>query len=174
MNRATVASALLLATSPVLAAVNAPAVPPRLQVSAAEEAAFALSASGVHVYECRPGGMGGFSWVFTGPDATLTDGSGSRATLRAANSFESSDDRSIATSVVRSTAPAGADNLPWALLAARSPSGAGLFSGVTSVQRVNTTGGVAPREGCGESSVGTQARVDFTADYYFYKPRGTS
>ena len=174
MKPATLASALLLAAAPALAAVTPPAVPPRLQPSAGEEAAFALSATGVHVYECRPTGNGRFMWTFTNPDATLTDGAVSRAVQRAPNSFESSDDRSSTTSVVRSSASAGADNLPWLLLAARSPSGAGLFSGVTSVQRVNTSGGVAPRDGCDASTAGTQTRVAFSADYYFYKLRGTT
>jgi hypothetical protein len=174
MERATLVSALLIAAVPAGAAVNPPNVPPRLQASPAEEPAFMLSASGAHLYECRPNLNGGYGWVFTGPDATLTDGSVSRATLRGANNFESADDRSTATSVVRSAAFAGSDNLPWALLAARSSSDGGLFSGVTSVQRVNTAGGVAPRGGCGEYTAGSQARVDFTADYYFYRRRGTS
>jgi hypothetical protein len=48
----------------------------------------------------------------------------------------------------------------------------GLFSGVTSVQRVNTAGGVAPAAGCTDTSVGSETRVNFSADYYFYKKRG--
>jgi hypothetical protein len=32
---------------------------------------------------------------------------------------------------------------------------------------VNTVGGVAPQTGCSQSTVGTVARVAYTADYYF-------
>ena len=39
----------------------------------------------------------------------------------------------------------------------------------TYIQRVNTTGGLAPTSGCDASTVGTVAKVPYTADYYFYK-----
>jgi hypothetical protein len=164
---------MLLAAAHAMAALSPPAVPPRLQASALEEPAFALRASGVHVYECRPSLNGGFQWVFTNPDATLSDGRASRALETTPNAFESSEDRSSVTGIVRAAAPAGSDNLPWVLMGAGSPSETGLFAGVTSVQRVNTSGGVAPANGCGESTAGTESRVAFTADYYFYKRRGT-
>ena len=44
---------------------------------------------------------------------------------------------------------------------------------MTSIQRVNTRGGAAPVGGCDETHVGTEARVDFSADYYFYKRAAT-
>ncbi|PYO53911.1 MAG: hypothetical protein DMD84_04275, partial [Candidatus Rokuibacteriota bacterium] len=43
-----------------------------------------------------------------------------------------------------------------------------LASKVTSVQRVNTVGGVAPKAGCSQAAVGTPARINYTADYYFF------
>jgi hypothetical protein len=73
---------------------------------------------------------------------------------------------------VRSTQAAGADALPWALMRASPGGETGMFAGVTSVQRVNTSGGVAPATGCGAGTAGAEARIPFTADYYFYKLRG--
>ena len=172
MDRALVASTLLLAALPAAAAVNAPAVPPPLQPSAAEEPAFVLRAQGVHVFECRPNANGGYQWVFTNPDVSLSDGTTERAIEVAPNTFEASADRSTVSGRVRALAGAGSDNLPWMLLSARSTPDDGLFAGVTSVQRVNTAGGVAPRSGCGELNAGSEARVAFTADYYFYRRRG--
>jgi hypothetical protein len=46
-----------------------------------------------------------------------------------------------------------------------------MFAGVSSIQRVNTAGGAPPRGACDDTHVGDEARVAFTADYYFYKPR---
>ena len=46
----------------------------------------------------------------------------------------------------------------------------GSFSKVTSVQRLHTVGGVAPKGGCFEAEAGTQMRVGYTADYYFFAP----
>jgi hypothetical protein len=43
----------------------------------------------------------------------------------------------------------------------------GSFSKVTS-HTVNTVGGVAPRAGCSQATAGTPARVNYTADYYFF------
>ena len=172
MDRALVATALLLAALPAAAAPNPPAVPAPLQPSAAEEPAFMLRGQGVHVYECRPNASGGFQWVFTNPDVTLSDETADRATEVMPNTFEAATDRSTVSGRVRAVAAADSDNLPWMLLSARSTADGGLFSGVTSVQRVNTSGGVAPRGGCGEYTAGTEARVAFSADYYFYKRRG--
>jgi hypothetical protein len=172
MDRALLACSLLLAAWPAASAVNAPAVPPPLQPSAAEAPAFMLRAEGVHVFECRPNAHGGYQWVFTNPDVSLSDGTTERAIEVSPNTFEASTDRSTVSGRVRAVAGAGADNLPWMLLTARSTPDDGLFAGVTSVQRVNTSGGVAPRDGCGEYTVGTETRAAFSADYYFYRRRG--
>ena len=48
---------------------------------------------------------------------------------------------------------------------------AGMVSGVTTVIRAATTGGVAPAAGCNELDRGRILRVEYTADYYFYAKR---
>ena len=142
----------------------------RIRPSAAEEAAFVLAAQGVHVFECKPVASG-YSWTFVAPDVTLYDGGRSVATQTVPNQWESTSDRSSVAATVRSTQAPAAESLPWALMSAAPLSETGLFAGVTSIQRVNTTGGVAPASGCTESAVGSETRVPFTADYYFYKRR---
>jgi len=67
---------------------------------------------------------------------------------------------------------AGGDNIPWELLGAMPAGEAGMFAGVTSIQRVNTRGGGVPTAACDDTRVGEEARSAFTADYYFYKRRG--
>ena len=62
--------------------------------------------------------------------------------------------------------------IPWLLLRATSNTGTGVFSDITYVQRVNTTGGVAPATGCDATTAGTDTRVAYTADYYFYNGGG--
>ena len=61
--------------------------------------------------------------------------------------------------------------IPWLLLTTKSTGSPGVFSGVTSIQRVNTAGGVAPAAPCIAGLVGTAARVPYTADYRFYTVR---
>ena len=163
---------ILLAALPA-AALSPPSVSPRLQPGPAEDLAFVLSGTGTHVYECRVS-QRGYRWTFVRPDVTLSDGAAAVATQQAPNLIEGSNDRSSVTAVVRATQPAANGALPWTLMAASANSTAGLFGNVSSVQRVNTVGGVAPADGCGELTVGAVANVDFSADYYFYKPRGAA
>ena len=63
--------------------------------------------------------------------------------------------------------------IAWLLLdvvgAADGPDGAGTLTKTTFIQRVNTTGGLAPSAGCGApTDLGNQAFVPYTADYVFY------
>jgi hypothetical protein len=67
-----------------------------------------------------------------------------------------------------------ADAIPWLLLTAKSVGPEGSFSKVTSVQRVSTVGGAAPKTGCSSASVGQVARMPYTADYYFLAARASS
>jgi hypothetical protein len=87
---------------------------------------------------------------YAGPHWESTDGSKILGTLKA-----------------RADAP-GPDAIPWLLLTAKSVGSEGSFSKVTSVQRVNTVGGLAPKGGCSQTAVGTPARINYTADYYFF------
>ena len=171
------AAAALAALIPAAAALAAipepPGLGPAIRAGADEEPAFVLSANGVHVYECKATpSANAFAWYFTAPDATLYEGSRSVATHKSPNLFESLSDRSSVSGVVRSTQNAGVNNLPWVLLRAQPLSPQGMFAGVTSIQRVNTSGGAAPGTGCAAGNAGAEARVNFTADYYFYKRRG--
>jgi len=52
----------------------------------------------------------------------------------------------------------------------KGPSGGHTLTKTTFVQRLNTTGGLAPKTGCSSlTDVGNQAFVPYTADYFFYK-----
>ena len=133
-----------------------------------------LRGEGTHVFECKPlaNDPDRFAWTFSAPDSTLYDSGRPVARNAAENMFEALGDRSTVTASIRARQDGGSNNLPWLLLRAQSTADAGLFAGVTSVQRVNTTGGVAPDTGCDANNVGKEARTAFKADYYFYRRRG--
>ena len=63
--------------------------------------------------------------------------------------------------------------VPWLRLSAKStslgPDGGDRLFATTDVQRVNTTGGLAPTSGCDASNVGAETDVPYTGDYYFYE-----
>ena len=165
---------LALGAATALAAVPEPTgLTAALRASAAEEPAFMLSAEGIHVYECKLTAANAAAWHFVAPDATLYEGSRSAGVLKVPNLWESTSDRSSVSGTVSATQAAG-ENLPWALYRAQPLSPTGVFAGVTSIQRVNTSGGSAPATGCTPANAGAEARVRFTASYYFYKRRGAA
>jgi hypothetical protein len=64
--------------------------------------------------------------------------------------------------------------IAWLLLdgvgSQNGPTGGDKLTGTTFVQRLNTTGGLAPSTGCSSlTDVGNTAFVPYTADYFFYK-----
>jgi uncharacterized protein DUF3455 len=64
--------------------------------------------------------------------------------------------------------------IAWLLLdgvgSQNGPTGGDKLKGTTFVQRLNTTGGLAPSTGCSSlTDVGNTAFVPYTADYFFYK-----
>jgi hypothetical protein len=69
----------------------------------------------------------------------------------------------------RADAPA-AGAIPWLLLTAKSVGPEGSFDKVTSILRVNTAGGVAPK-GCFQAELGMRVHIGYTADYYFFTTR---
>jgi hypothetical protein len=145
-------------------------VPARLQ-PAGETLAMVVPATGVQVYECRArkDAAGQFEWAFVAPEAQLFDRQGARIGKHYGGPHWEALDGSKVVAALRERADApSADAIPWLLLTARSVGPEGTFSKVTSIQRVNTAGGTAPRNGCAAGSAGQVARVAYTADYYLF------
>lgn len=148
-------------------------VPPSLQPAAGERPAMTLAARGVQIYECRAGAAGAAAaWTFVAPDAALFDAQGRPVGQHGAGPFWQAADgsRIVGTVKARADAPdAGA--IPWLLLSTQATGPQGSLSRVTSVQRVNTVGGVAPATACTTGNAGSTTRVAYTADYHFFSPR---
>jgi uncharacterized protein DUF3455 len=106
------------------------------------------------------------------PEADLFDARGARIGRHYAGPHWESIDGSKIVGVVKERADAPvADAIPWLLLAAKSVGPDGAFSKVTSIQRVNTVGGVAPKAGCSQAAAGTSVRISYTAEYHFFTAR---
>jgi uncharacterized protein DUF3455 len=149
-----------------------PAVPPSLVVPAGNEVSYHTFAEGVQIYVCVQTSSGGFAWSFVAPRADLFANSGMNGlvgTHYAGPTWESNSGSAvvgarIAGVTVNPTA------IPWLLLGAVSSHGPGIFDGTSYIQRVNTTGGLAPTTGASAETLGQQVEVPYTAEYYFYKP----
>lgn len=149
-----------------------PLIPANLRPELAEVVLQTLSATGVQIYECqtvkdRPAES---EWFFTGPEAQLRDAQGRKVGTHFAGPHWQSNDgsRIVGAVTARAEAPrAGA--IPWLLLKTRSAGPAGAFARVTSIQRVDTMGGLAPPAGdCTSARSGERRRVDYTADYVLF------
>ena len=139
------------------------------------------------------------AWKFLGPQATLfIVGRRGRVEQQIATHFlspnpvenglpratwQDSDDTSAAWAQARSprrprltdpdyVAPGA---IPWLKLevvgTATGPRHGSTLAKTTFIQRLNTTGGVAPATGCTQShaTIGVTALVPYTTDYFFYR-----
>jgi len=170
-SKLTLFSLALLAAGCATTQLSTIEVPDKLKPGANESLAMIAPAVGVQIYECRArkDSAGGYEWAFVAPEADLFDAHGVKIGHHYAGPhWESADGSKVLGTVKEGAAAPAAGAIPWLLLTAKSVGREGSFSAVTSVQRVNTAGGVAPEAGCSEATAGTRARVNYTADYYFF------
>src|SRR5258705_2909590 len=175
MSKTTITAFLLVLLGAACASPQPPMsmvkVPDKLKPGANESLAMIVSAKGVQIYECRArkDQVGQYEWAFVAPEADRFDARGtSTGRHDAGPHWESTDGSKILGTVKGSADAPAADAIPWLLLTAKSVGSEGSFSKVTSIQRVNTVGGVAPKVGCSQATAGTPARINYTADYYFF------
>jgi Protein of unknown function (DUF3455) len=127
-------------------------------------------ASGVQIYECSRKADGTVDWVFKAPEASLTNRAGATVGKHYAGpTWEASDGSKVVGEVKARDPGPVATAIPWLLLAAKSNAGTGLYADTKFIQRVATAGGLAPAAGCTESSLKSEAKVPYTATYFFYR-----
>ena len=144
--------------------------PPALAPAADQDLAFALDAQGVQRYQCVQSTTG-FTWTFVAPDADLFSLHGHQLVVHhfAGPTWLYKDSSSV---LGAKTAGAIVDPnaIPWLLLNVTSHGGAeGRLSDITSIQRLQTTGGNAPATGCDADHVGAESDVLYAARYFFYR-----
>ncbi|HTT10972.1 MAG TPA: DUF3455 domain-containing protein [Burkholderiaceae bacterium] len=165
-------AAAVLAACASTPKLTAPDVPPALRTPAGQTVFLEALATGVQIYECAPKKEQAdqYEWAFRAPEATLVDRGSKRLGRHYGGPTWESIDGSKVVGEVKGRDP-GPDPaaIPWLLLAAKSTSGNGVFTPTASIQRVRTTGGIAPAQPCGAENVGRMARVPYTASYYFYR-----
>jgi hypothetical protein len=132
-----------------------------------------VQAKGYQVYTCKADTSGKLSWTLKAPDATFQNDTGLTGKHYAGPTWESTVDGSkVVGKKIADHASPEVDAVPWLLLAAASHEGTGIFSQVTFIQRINTTGGKAPA--VGNAKAGDEVRVAYTAEYVFYGSGATT
>lgn len=137
-----------------------------LKVQVGNKLAFHVYARGAQIYKWN-----GATWDFVAPVATLYAEPtyfGEVGMHYVGPTWESKSG-----SLVKGRRVQGAgctpdpNSIPWLLLERASSSGAGIFSAVTYIQRVNTNGGNVPTEP--GITLNETRSVPYTAEYYFYR-----
>ena len=147
-------------------------MPDQIKPPADQRLVLHTHASGVQIYVCQPttGGDAHLAWVFSAPEATLTDDAGKAVAKHFAGPTWQSTDGSLVKGKVVSQSSPDPGSIAWLLLVAVDHSGVGVMSDVRTIQRLNTSGGKAPTTGCDLQHQGEKARINYTADYNFYAP----
>lgn len=152
--------------------LGVPGTDPSIAVPANYPLVHKMAARGHQIYVCKDQGGGSFAWTLSAPSALLTDTHPPYDVIGwhyAGPQWRAADDNSSITAAkVAQVASPDPGAIPWLKLQVTSHQGAGLFAPVAFVQRINTTGGLAPTTACDQYSRNQTVWVDYTADYYFY------
>jgi hypothetical protein len=152
-----------------------PDVPENLKVPAGEKLILKAHAKGVQIYVCQNAEQK-LAWTLKAPEAELAEEGGKTIIHHSAGPSWKHVDGSEVTGklVAKHDAPNG-NAIPWLLLSAATHNGNGVLTKVSTIQRIHTEGGLAPKpETCNASSSGQESRSDYAADYYFYAPANSA
>lgn len=172
LSMSSVAAAALVAGCASVPSVTAPEVPATIRPPAGQAVFLETLATGVQIYECaaKSDQPNAFEWAFRAPEARLADRAGKTVGQHYGGPTWEANDGSKVVGEVKARDPGpDATAIPWLLLGAKATSGNGVFTPTTSILRVQTTGGLAPKLPCEAVSVKQMARVPYTATYYFYR-----
>jgi hypothetical protein len=125
-----------------------------------------LHAEGAQVYECKADSSGKLAWVFREPIATLVLDGKTVGRHYAGPNWEYSDGSAVVGKVLSNAPGTTAKDIPWLKLEAASHRGAGILADVTTVQRINTSGGKL--DGACDSA-GAYRSEPYSADYVFLR-----
>jgi Protein of unknown function (DUF3455) len=125
-----------------------------------------LHAQGAQVYDCKAGSDGKLAWAFREPIATLLLDGKTVGRHYAGPNWEHVDGSAVVAKVAGRAPGATPKDIPWLKLEVTERRGNGVLSGVTTIQRINTQGGVA--EGACEKA-GSFFSAPYATDYVFLR-----
>jgi hypothetical protein len=125
-----------------------------------------IHAEGAQVYECKADNSGKLVWQFREPIATLLLDGKTVGRHYAGPNWEYMDGSAVVGKAAGRAPGATPKDIPWLKLEVSEHRGTGVLSGVTTVQRINTAGGVADGP-CGKA--GAFLSAPYAADYVFLR-----
>jgi hypothetical protein len=155
----------LIASVPFLTVASAQAAElPAAIAAPGEKVVATFHAQGAQVYECKAGSDGKLAWTFREPIATLLLDGKTIGRHYAGPNWEHTDGSAIVGKVAGRAPGATAKDIPWLKLEVTERRGNGVLTGVTTIQRINTSGGVA--DGACDKA-GAFLSAPYATDYVF-------
>jgi hypothetical protein len=123
-------------------------------------------AEGAQIYDCKADAGGKLIWQFREPIATLLVDGKTVGRHYAGPNWEASDGSTVTGKALANAPGTTASDIPWLKLEVTARRGSGTLAGVTTVQRINTRGGVM--SGACERA-GAYFSAPYAADYVFLR-----
>jgi hypothetical protein len=142
---------------------------PDALVAPGESPVLTVHAEGAQIYECKADPAGKLTWQFREPIAALMVDGKTVGRHYTGPSWELADGGAVTGNVVARAPGASDKDIPLLRLEVTSRRGAGQLTPASTIQRINTRGGVAG--GSCERS-GALLSVPYAADYVFLRKGG--
>jgi hypothetical protein len=163
--RSVLVFALALAAVALTGAAAGAQVPAAL-AAPGETVVATFHAEGAQIYDCKADAGGKLAWQFREPIATLLLDGKTVGRHYAGPSWEASDGSTVTGKAVANVPGSTPSDIPWLKLEVVEHRGSGTLSGVTTVQRTNTHGGVV--NGLCDRA-GAYYSAPYSADYVFLR-----
>jgi hypothetical protein len=144
-------------------------IPDAIKASAGEAPMLTIHAEGAQIYECKVDPTGKLNWQFREPIAALMIEGKTVGRHFAGPNWELDDGSAVSGKVMGRASGASAKDIAWLKLEVTSQRGAGQLTGASSIQRINTKGGMV--EGACDQR-GTFLSAPYSADYVFLRTGG--
>jgi uncharacterized protein DUF3455 len=159
-------SSLAIIAAAALVATEAAAQMPAPIAAPGETGIVTLHAEGAQVYDCKAGADGKLAWAFREPIATLLLDGKTVGRHYAGPNWDHVDGSGVTAKAVGNAPGKTANDIPWLKLEVTARRGNGVLAGATTVQRINTVGGVMSGA-C--DNAGAFHSAPYSTDYVFLR-----
>lgn len=159
----------MVAVLPVLAWAKTD-IPEAIKVPAGHVPFLQVHAKGEQIYLCHYE-QGRYGWKIQAPDARLYDNDGNIVGKHFEGPvWEYKEGAQVQGKILARYDAAPGTAITWLLVKVVATKGKGTFTGASFINRINTVGGLPPEKGCDGNHLGSEKRVNYSADYVFYFP----
>jgi hypothetical protein len=162
--RTALASLMLLGSLASVAAAET--LLPDAIAAPGETIVLSVHAEGAQVYDCKAGADGKLAWAFREPIATLLLDGKTVGRHYAGPNWDHVDGSGVTGKVLANAPGKTANDIPWLRLEVTARRGSGVLAGATTVQRINTVGGVMSGA-CDKA--GAFHSAPYSTDYVFLR-----